>query len=521
MRIVLLGIFLEFAAQGFAQQDLGVKYANTITAKEMEQYISYLASDMLEGRETGTRGLARAAEYISKQYQLSGIPPWKQIGGYYQEYPLIEFGWSNSTIATEKDVFVMMQDFIGFASANAGLSYSGEQIVFLGYGIDDSLYSDYRGINVQDKIVIVANGEPMIDSISRLTGTTQLSDWSKDWRLKAEAATRHGVKCLLVIEPKIPGYLEDPSWKRFLSSTLMKLESEYKQPMYTNNLMITPDMADKLLGKRAKLMRKYLQQINDNGMPKNFAIKQRTVINLAKMENRIFAENVVAYIEGRDLKDEVVVVSAHFDHLGKEDTIVYNGADDNASGTSALLEIAEALMTAKLAGEGPRRSVMLIAFSGEEKGLLGSKAYAMDPIIPFEQTVANLNIDMIGRVDETHVRDSNYIYVIGSDFLSTGLHAINEAAAKNYTSLKLDYTYNSTTDPNRYYYRSDHYNFAKNNVPCIFYFSGTHSDYHQPGDDIEKIDFDLSTARTQLVFHTLWLLANQDARIQVDVEPQE
>lgn len=285
--------------------------------------------------------------------------------------------------------------------------------------------------------------------------------------------------------------------------------------------MITPEMADQLLGKRAKLMQKSVNKINETGLSVNFAIKQRTVITINKLENRIFAENVVAYVEGTDLKDEVIVVSAHFDHLGKSDTVVYNGADDNGTGTAALLEIAEALFMAKKVGEGPRRSVMIIAFSGEEKGLLGSKAYAMNPIIPFEKTVADLNIDMIGRVDDAHQKDSSYIYIIGSDFLSTGLHAINEAAAKNYSSIKLDYRYNTTTDPNRYYYRSDHYNFAKNNVPSIFYFSGTHADYHQPTDDIEKINFPLTTERTRLVFHTLWLLANQDARIQVDVAPQE
>jgi len=244
------------------------------------------------------------------------------------------------------------------------------------------------------------------------------------------------------------------------------------------------------------------------------------VFDLVKLENRIFADNVIGYIEGTDLKDEVIVVSGHYDHLGKEDTIVYNGADDNGSGTVALIEIAQALAQAKKKGDGPRRSVMIVAFSGEEKGLLGSKAYASDPVIPFERTVADLNIDMIGRIDDKHISDSNYIYIIGSDFLSTELHNINEAAARNYSNLKLDYTYNSTTDPNRYYYRSDHYNFAKNGVPSIFYFSGTHADYHTPEDEIEKIDFPLLTERAQLVFHTLWILANQDSRIKVDV-PQE
>ncbi|HRH54913.1 MAG TPA: M28 family peptidase, partial [Chitinophagales bacterium] len=156
-----------------------------------------------------------------------------------------------------------------------------------------------------------------------------------------------------------------------------------------------------------------------------------------------------------------------------------------------------------------------------EKGLLGSKAYTDNPAIPFENTVANLNIDMIGRVDEKHTATPNYVYIIGSNFLSTALHSINEAAAKNYTNIELDYKYNSTTDPNRYYYRSDHYNFAKNNIPVIFYFNGTHEDYHQPTDDVEKINFPVYEARCRLVFHTLWILANQDARIKVDVAQED
>lgn len=517
-RLFVLACLLVNTGFAIAQSDdYGTKYANTITEKELEQHLSVLASDYYEGRETGTRGLARAAEYISKQFQLSGIPPMKAIGGYYQEYPLIEFGWGESKIITEKEVFVMMQDFIGYAGANKTLAINASDIVFLGFGIDDSVYSDYKNVNVKGKVVIVADGEPMQDSISRITGTKEKSAWSTDWRKKAAAATANGVLCLLVIDPKVTTNLQNPQWVNFLSGTLMKLESEYKVPEYTNNLFITPDMADRLMGKRAKLMHKDIEKINKSGTPINFLHKKTMVFDLVKIENRIFADNVIAYIEGTDLKDEVVVVSGHYDHLGKEDTLIYNGADDNGSGTVALLEIAQALMQAKKKGDGPRRSVMIIAFSGEEKGLLGSKAYAQNPVIPFANTVADLNIDMIGRVDEKHKSDSNYIYIIGSDFISTELHNINVAAAKNYTDLELDYTYNSTTDPNRYYYRSDHYNFAKNGVPSIFYFSGVHADYHTPEDEIDKIIFPLLTERARLVFHTLWILSNQDSRIKSDV----
>ncbi|MBK9504959.1 MAG: M28 family peptidase [Chitinophagales bacterium] len=506
----------------FAQtEDLGIKYANTITASELENHLTIFASDYYEGRETGTRGLSRAADYLSKQFTLSGVPPLQANGGYFRDYPLVQYQWANSTIASDKNLFNMMTDFYGYAGANNSFSYTANDIVFLGYGIDDTLYSDYKNVDVKGKIVLIASGEPMVNGKSVITGSDSLSAWSKDWRKKAAAATSNGVMCLLTIDPKLAEILNNPQWKNFLEGSLIKRQSEYKQPEYTNNLFISQNMADKLLGKKKKFIQKTIDKISTTGKPANFLVKNTIVFNVVKTENTIYADNVLAFVEGTDLKEEVIVVSAHYDHLGKKDTIIYNGADDDGSGTIALLEISEAVAKAKSNGEGPRRSVLFIAFSGEEKGLLGSKAYADNPAIPFENTVANLNIDMIGRVDEEHTATPNYVYIIGSNFLSTALHSINEAAAKNYTNIELDYKYNSTTDPNRYYYRSDHYNFAKNNIPVIFYFNGTHEDYHQPTDDVEKINFPVYEARCRLVFHTLWILANQDARIKVDVAQED
>ncbi|MEO0332460.1 MAG: M28 family peptidase, partial [Bacteroidota bacterium] len=189
---------------------------------------------------------------------------------------------------------------------------------------------------------------------------------------------------------------------------------------------------------------------------------------------------------------------------------------DDGSGTVTVLEVAEAFVEAKEAGNDPRRSVLFMTVSGEEKGLFGSKYYTEYPVFPLRQTIANLNIDMVGRIDPYHAEDSNYVYIIGSDRLSTELHQINEEANQAYTQLDLDYRYNAEDDPNRFYYRSDHYNFAKNNIPVIFYFNGTHADYHRPTDTIEKISFPLLQKRAQLVFHTAWKLANRDERIVVD-----
>ncbi len=227
-------------------------------------------------------------------------------------------------------------------------------------------------------------------------------------------------------------------------------------------------------------------------------------------------ENVLAFIEGTEKPEEILVISAHYDHVGMKGDQIYNGADDDASGTSAVMEIAQAFKLAKNDGNGPKRSVLFINLTAEEKGLFGSMWYVSHPIFPLENTIADLNIDMVGRIDEAHMENPNFVYLIGSDKLSTDLHQISEEANKKYVNLDLDYTYNDEGDPNRFYYRSDHYNFAKNNIPIIFYFNGVHEDYHQPTDTADKIDFDLLQKRTELVFYTAWELANRAERPALD-----
>jgi hypothetical protein len=232
--------------------------------------------------------------------------------------------------------------------------------------------------------------------------------------------------------------------------------------------------------------------------------------------NYIKGDNIIGFIEGSDLKDEIVVITAHYDHLGIKDSLIYNGADDNGSGTVAIMEIAQAFMLAKKEGYGPRRSVLIMPVSGEEKGLLGSKYYTDNPVYPLENTIANLNVDMIGRIDDYH-DNPDYIYLIGSDRLSTELHQISEEINDKYINLELDYKYNDKDDPNRYYYRSDHYNFAKNNIPVIFYFNGVHADYHKESDTIEKIHFPKIEKISRYIFLTAWELANRNERIKLNV----
>jgi len=230
------------------------------------------------------------------------------------------------------------------------------------------------------------------------------------------------------------------------------------------------------------------------------------------------SENVLAYIEGSEKPDEVIVISAHLDHIGTHNGEINNGADDDGSGTVAILEIAEAFKTAKDKGHGPKRSILFLHVTGEEKGLLGSKYYTnVDPVFPLENTVCNLNIDMIGRTDpKRESTNRNYLYLIGSDKLSKELHNVSEEVNAKYCNIEFDYTFNDDNDPNRFYYRSDHYNFAKNNIPVIFYFNGTHDDYHKPTDTVEKINYDLLENRTRLIFHTAWEIANRENRITLD-----
>ena len=229
------------------------------------------------------------------------------------------------------------------------------------------------------------------------------------------------------------------------------------------------------------------------------------------------SENILAFIEGSEKPEEIIVVSAHYDHVGMSNGEIFNGADDDGSGTVALLEMAQAFQLAKKAGNGPKRSILFLHVTGEEHGLLGSKYYADNPIFPMANTVANLNIDMIGRCDPGNC-GKDYVYVIGSEMLSTDLKKINEAANKETVNLELNYKYDDPNDKDRLYYRSDHYNFAKNGIPVIFYFDGIHEDYHKPTDTPDKIDYVALQKRAQLIFSTAWEIANRKDRIVVDVK---
>ena len=263
---------------------------------------------------------------------------------------------------------------------------------------------------------------------------------------------------------------------------------------------------------------------------------QKMTLNISRgNEGKVDSENVIAIIEGTEKPDEYLILTAHLDHVGYGRTgsrlrksyvgeikdRIHNGADDDGSGTVAMLEIAQAFKQASKKGKGPKRSIIFLHVTGEEKGLLGSAYYSDNPIYPLSKTVANLNLDMIGRIDPTRKGDKReYIYIIGSDHDSQDLHNISEQTNLQTVNIDLDYRYNAKDDPQRFYYRSDHYNFAKKGIPIIFYFSGTHEDYHLPSDTADKINYDLLELRSKLIFYTAWNIANRDQRVIVDPKPE-
>jgi hypothetical protein len=518
----ILLLTLLVSAVGLKAQDASVEYANTITVDDLTKHLTIIASDDFQGRETGTEGLQKAGRYIAKQLESFGIPKVPSLNAYFQDVTYQKEGWDKVTVKVKREKFKNMRDFYSFAGMNDNLpKLKAKKVVFLGYGIDDEKYSDYEGVDVKDKVLIVYPGEPMdANDKSYITGTSKRSKWS--WRKKLKTAKAKGAKLVMFIEPNTLKNIN--KYGRWLIEPSFGLYTEPKPSEFANHLFIAPTMAKAILGKKYDDLGGIIGDIKKTGKSANFTVKSRLKISMTKKVEKSNNQNILGFIEGSDpkLKDQIVVVSAHYDHIGMRGDDIFNGADDDGSGTTGLIEMAQAMSQAKKDGKGPRRSVLFLWVAGEEKGLLGSEYYTANPVFPLENTIVDINVDMIGRVDETYEKanNPNYVYVIGADRLSTTLHDINEEMNKKYTNITLDYKYNDEADPNRYYYRSDHYNFAKNNIPAIFFFNGTHEDYHGAGDTVDKIQFEKMTKIVKLIFHTTWELSNRDERIQVNV-PQK
>jgi hypothetical protein len=538
----LIAIFCITLFSFIGKEDpLRKSYAETITAADLKKHLSVIASDAYEGRETAKKGQHMTAEYIAGQFKAFGIPALpdynierlpalsnylkdESLYGYYQDVPLIQLTPGNGSVVVNEKTYSFGTDFYYMPGVSDGKT-NISQVVFAGYGIQDSLYKDYDGVDAKGKLVMIFSEDPMDKKgNSIITGKKDLSSWSTQRRKKSNEAKKRGAEALFIIVPDFQkqfsdykDYIEKPTLELNTSKTEIK-QSDRNLPV----LYISREMADQifLAGKQKRNCKKIDAQISKKKKPVRFDFDLALKIEIQRKSENLHSENVLGYLEGSDLKNELIVVTAHMDHLGTDSSRtgdkVFNGADDDGSGTVSVLEMAEAFAKAKKDGHGPRRSILFMLVTGEEKGLLGSKWYTDHPVFPLANTVVDLNIDMIGRVDADHKNDSNYVYVIGSDKLSSELKNINETQNETYTGMLLDYKFDVPNEPNNFYQRSDHYNFAKNNIPIAFFFNGVHADYHKVSDEVSKISFPLMERRARLVFYDAWEIANRDKRLAVD-----
>jgi len=497
-RVALAVLCNAFLLVATAQIDsVAVRYAKYVNADELKTHLTLLASDAFEGRDTGKKGQKMAAAYLREQFVQYGIAPVPTsdpaaiVNGYYQPFELVEERSGSISIEGSGRTLAFLKELLYF-NENLTADRTVRELVYYG---DGSTLSGAKGL--AGKVVLIKED-----------GATNLLQFVGGLRGIGTNAAAAGAEVLLVATPRMQELVAEMG--HYVSGTRMRLADEVPGKTSTGVQVILVDASalDPLLGRNT--LASLAKRKPGKKIPVELLLRHEAT------SQRVLSENVLAYIEGSDKKEELVVITAHYDHIGMEGDEVYNGADDDGSGTVALLGIAQAFAKAKAEGNGPRRSILVMPVSGEEKGLLGSKYYSEHPVFPLENTVANLNIDMIGRWDSAHAESGPYVYVIGSDRLSTELHAVNEEANSTYTKLALDYTFNAADDPNRFYYRSDHYNFARKGVPAIFYFSGVHEDYHKPTDTVEKIRFDLLEKRARLTYYTAWLLANREGRIVVD-----
>ena len=508
--LLLTGTLLMiFSCQKEVTNDDVVNYASSITQDELKEHLYIYASDEFEGRNTGDLGQKKAVNYIKEQYEALGIKPVIE-GNYFQNVPLNLVKTPKVAITNNGKSFNYYDDFISLGSANS-TTVSASEIVYAGYGIDDEKYSNYTNLNVKGKIVVIKNGEPKDKNGNYIiTGNKEVSKWSngrQELSAKRNIAKDKGAKALFFMNDDLfnqyARYFKGLE-KRGVSNRLsLPVKKDAEADMY--QFLISNKMGKSLIANIEKSVKS------------SYESAKFEMIFEASSESKP-SENVAAIIKGSEKPDEYIIISSHLDHIGIDgDGEVFNGADDDGSGTVAMLEIAEAFKTAADYGHGPKRSIIFLHVTGEEKGLLGSRYYTdYEPLVPLKNTITDLNIDMIGRIDPKREGDRNYIYLIGSDKLSTDLHNISEQVNKEFVNIELDYKYNAENDPNRFYYRSDHYSFAKNNIPVIFYFNGTHADYHQISDTPDKINYDLLENRSRLIFHTAWEIANREERLIVD-----
>lgn len=462
-------------------------FAKTITAPALKKHLYILAGPEMEGRETATEGQRKAAAYIEEQFRNMGLQPAVK-GGYQMYYNVYQDSLLGAALEVNGMVFTLGKDFAVLPGNSTAATMRFSEVVIVGQNAADSL----KDKNLAGKLVMIMANNQSGNLIRSLSGIYSL--------LQSK-----GIAAALIVNTNA---IRNSFMNRRTGQTIHAFRKAIppQQFFITDSVArsIAPDYDTTTAAAAA------LQVYNAD-----------ILLEVKKTTKIARSSNVIGMLPGTDLKDEYVVVSAHYDHLGKRgDSVIYYGADDDGSGTVGVLQIAEAFAKAKKAGKGPRRSMVFLANSGEEEGLWGSEYYTDHPLFPLAKTTVDLNIDMIGRTDASRKRgdSANYVYVVGDDKVSSDLHSISEAENKKYTGLELDYKYNDPKDQQRIYYRSDHYNFAKNGVPIIFYYDGMlGTDYHKPTDTPDKINYNLLAKRAQLVFYTAWNMANRNEMLKRDI----
>jgi hypothetical protein len=486
--LILSGaLAVGLALPSYAQAPAQVKYANTITVEDLTKHLTHLSSDEMRGRDTGSEEGKIAANYLADFYKSLGFAA-PVNGSYLQTVPLVSSVYSKVTLQIGKTKLIENQDFV-FTGDGDMKKAAKSELVFLGLVTDENLAK--------------------VDVKGKLVGLWAVGVRSNDLVAKVMDAGAAGI-VIVSMEGQANFDRIAGRYKSLAGKGRIGFDQETKQrPVF----MVSSDKMAQLFGTPVETLKEAAKS-----SPETIA-SQKATYQVTKTKNPVEAYNVMGFLEGTDKKDEIIVISSHYDHVGvSSEGEVFNGADDDGSGTVSVMEIAEAFALAVKDGIKPRRSILFLNVTGEEKGLLGSEYYSESPVLPLANTVTNINIDMVGRIDYEYDKEENkdYVYVIGSEMLSSHLKKINEYNNITYTNLVLDYRYDAPDDPNRFYYRSDHYNFAKHNIPVIFFFNGVHDDYHQVTDTVDKIEFPLMTKRAQLIFHTTWDLANREQKPPVD-----
>ncbi len=515
-----------------------LSYQDKITVEFLRSHLKVFAHDSMRGRETGTPALKKAARYLARQYRKMGLKPVGVNNSYFQPFKLTANVTDSIAFITYKETEEGQKKVSrSVSSKNSAANYVRgfwgsdtleAPIVFAGFGVVDSAHNinHLAGVNLQGKWVMYFEEIPHV-----VNGDTVVSPQIGRRQRLFSLLRDRGVKKILVItsEKKFSsishgrrGQLGEKSQMEL--SYLSKNNSSGSDRGYN---YVSPEMAAQLLGLSGpEALDTFKQQLVENIEEFKPYVTAYTLRQIPYTKKVTFeSQNVAALIEGADpqLKDQVVVLTSHYDHVGiaqpdSTGDAIYNGADDDGSGTISLLNIAYALSEAAEDGVRPRRSILFLNVAGEEKGLLGSRYYSDHPIFPIEKTVANLNVDMIGRIDAKHEKKgvTDYVYVIGGDLISSGLDSLLRVANAKTGEIILSERYNDLNDPNQFYRRSDHWNFGRLGVPFIFFFTGVHEDYHQPSDEVNKIRFEKMKKIARTIYGTTVLVANTDERPVVD-----